>query len=106
MSHDAVLVVPGPVLFGCGLEMGFLQFLNVNVRLVFVQSQLRRSERDFRLKAKLKELFVTFRKISHSGWDKWMASKDHGLPSFGEMRNVMICCDFVDPKDVLKPTST
>lgn len=84
--------------------MGFLQFLNANVRLVFVQSQLRRSARDFRLKDKLKEVFATFRKISHTGWEQWMDSKDHGLPSFGEMRNVMICCDFVEPKDVLKPS--
>lgn len=86
--------------------MGFLDFLNVNVRLVFVQSQLRRSEREFRLKEKLKELLVTFRKSSPSGWEKWMTSKDHGLPSLGEMRNVMICCDFLDPKDVVKaPTA-
>jgi len=84
--------------------MGFCRFLNVNVRLVFVQSQLRRSERDFRLKEKLKEVFSAFRKTSPSGWDKWMTSTDHGLPSLGEMRNVMISLDFLDSKDVLSAT--
>lgn len=103
---DILCAVPGPVLFGCGLEMGFFQFLNVNVRLIFVQSQLRRSERDFRLKDKLKEVFAMFRRTNPSGWEKWMSSIDHGLPSLGEMRNVMICCDFFDPKDVLKPNNT
>ena len=84
------------------MNMGFLDFLNANVRLVFVQSQIRRTERDFRLRDKLKELFATFRKTSPAGWEKWMASKDHGLGSLGEMRNVMICCDFLDPKEIVK----
>ena len=96
--------VPGPVLFGCGLKMGFLQFLNVNVRLVFIQSQLKRGVRDFRLKEKLKEVFSTFQKIHHAGWEDWMDSSDQGLPSFGKMKNVMISCGFLEPKDVLKLT--
>ena len=91
-------------MFGCGLKMGFLQFLNVNVRLVFIQSQLKRGVRDFRLKEKLKEVFSTFQKINHAGWEDWMDSSDHGLPSFGKMKNVMISCGFLEPKDVLKLT--
>ena len=80
--------------------MGFIDFLNVNMRLMYVQSQLRRSDRDARLKDKLKDILVAFRKSGRSGWEKWMASTNHGLPSLGEMKNVMICCDFLNPKDL------
>ena len=81
--------------------MGFIDFLNVNVRLMFVQSQLRRSDKDAnRLKEKIKELLGTFRKTSSSGWEKWLASTDHGMPSLGEMKNVIICCDLLDPVEM------
>lgn len=99
---DILCSIPGPVLFNCGLNMGFLEFLNVNMRLMYVQSQLRRTERDSRLKDKLKNILATFRKNSRAGWEKWMASTNHGLPTLGEMRNVMICCALMDPKDVVK----
>ena len=102
----ALCVVPGPVLFDCGLSMGFLDFLNVNMRLMYVQSQLRKNERDVRLKDKLKDILASFRKNSKSGWDKWIASTNHGLPSLGEMRNVMICCDFLSPKDLAATVAT
>jgi hypothetical protein len=82
--------------------MGFLDFLNVNMRLMFVQSQLKRSERESRLRDKLKDLFVAFRKSNKAGWEKWMASPAPGLPSYGETKNVMICCDFLDPKDTVE----
>lgn len=94
------VLVPGPVLFGCGLNMGFLDFLNVNMRLMYVQSQLRRNDRDARLRDKLKDILVAFRNNGKAGWDKWMSSTDHGLPLLGEMRNIMIVCDFLSPKDL------
>lgn len=99
---DSLVAVPGPVLFSCGLNMGFLNFLNVNMRLMYVQVQLRRADRDSRLRDKLKEILATFRKNNRTGWEEWMASTNHGLPSLGEMRNVMICCDFFSPIDVKK----
>ena len=95
---DIIGAVPGPVLFSCGLSMGLLDFLNVNIRLVFVQSQLKRSEKDSRLKEKLKELFAAFQKSNKSGWEKWLLSPAAGLPSLGKTKNVMMICDFLDPQ--------
>jgi hypothetical protein len=98
--------VPGPVLFSCGLGMGFTEFLNVNIRLMFVQSQLRPSNRDAnRLKDKIKELLSIFRKTNQPGWEEWLVSKDHGLPSLGDMKNVMVCCDLLDPNEIMNPSS-
>jgi hypothetical protein len=85
--------------------MGFTEFLNLHIRLMFVQSQLQRSDRDAnRLKDKIKELLGIFRKTNRPGWEKWLVSKDHGLPSLGEMKNVMLCCDLLDPKDIVNPS--
>lgn len=102
MLVSQIYQVPGPVLFSCGVKMGLLDFMNVCLRLMFVQSQLKRNERESRVRDKLKDLFSAFRKSNKPAWERWMASPFPGLPSLGETKNVMICCDFLDPKAIVE----
>jgi hypothetical protein len=89
------LPVPNEVLFGCGLKMGLLEFLGVYLRLMFVQTQLRTSERLSRLKGKLSEFFDAFKASNLEGWEAWLAQETSGLSSLGGTRNILMSCDFI-----------
>lgn len=99
----ATIIVPGPVLFSCGLKMGFLEFLNLNILLMFIQSQLRRNEKEgIRLKDKVSEMLAAFKKFNRSGWERWIESPMHELPSLGEMKNVLVVCGFLEAHELRK----
>jgi hypothetical protein len=87
--------VPREVLFGCGLKMRLLDFLGVYLRLLFVQTQLRTSDKLSRLKGKLAEFFEAFQASNTDGWDRWLATETSGLTSLGGTRNVLMSCTFI-----------
>jgi hypothetical protein len=93
--------VPNEVLFSCGLKMGLLDLLGVYLRLMFVQSQLRTSEKVPRLKNKLAEFFEGLKVSNRKGWESWLGSSVSGLPSLGATRNVLMSCDFISHQQAI-----
>ena len=93
--------VPREVLFECGTKMGLLNFLGVYLRLMFVQTQLRTSDRLSRLKGKMSEFFDAFKASNIEGWEKWLATEPPGLPSLGGTRNVLMSCNFISHQQAI-----
>ena len=97
------IAVPREVLFSCGLKMGLLKFLGVFLRLIFIQSELRSSNKLDRLKEKLSEFFDAFKTTNPEGWDKWLGDRtDHGITSLGTTRNVLMSCGFISREEALE----
>ena len=85
----------------CGLKMGLDEFLAVYLRLMFVQSQLRTSDRVSRLKSKMSEFFDAFEASNKDGYDQWMASETPGLASLGKTRTVLMGCGFISHQEAI-----
>jgi hypothetical protein len=81
--------------------MGLLDLLCVYLRLMFVQSQLRTSEKVPRLKNKLSEFFEGLKDSNRKGWESWLGSSVSGLPSLGATRNVLMSCDFISHQQAI-----
>ena len=81
--------------------MGLLDFLGVYLRLMFVQTQLRTSDRLSRLKGKLSEFFDAFGASNMEGWENWLATETPGLPSLGGTRNVLMSCNFISHQQAI-----
>jgi hypothetical protein len=81
--------------------MGLPDFLAVYLRLMFVQTQLRTSDRVSRLKSKLTEFFDAFQAVNVEGWETWMSSKTKGLDSLGKNRNVLMSCNFISHQQAI-----
>ena len=96
-----IWTVPREVLFACGLKMGLLDFLGVYLRLMFVQSQLRTSDKLCRLKGKLSEFFDAFQASNVEGWENWLGMETAGLPSLGGTRNVLMSCNFISHQQAI-----
>jgi integrator complex subunit 1 len=92
---DVISAVPEDVLFGCGLKMGLIQLLEVYLRLIFVQSQLRTSDRFLKLKAKFSDLLEKFKVSNPDALDGWLATTNNGLPSLGPTRNILMGCGII-----------
>lgn len=82
--------------------MGLDSFLGLYLRLMFVQTHLRTSDRLSRLKGKLSELFVAFKSSNKDGWDSWMRQEIAGLKSLRSARNVLLSCDFISHQEAIE----
>jgi hypothetical protein len=82
--------------------MGLLDFLGAYLRLMFVQTQLRTSERISRLKGKLSEFFDAFKASNLEGWEAWLGTQTPGLPSLGGTRNVLMSCNFISHQQAIE----
>jgi hypothetical protein len=103
---DVIAAVPTEVLFGCALKMGLTDLLGVYLRLVFIQSQLRTSDRFSKLKGRLSEIFVVFKASNNDIWDAWLASTNSDLASLGATRNIMMSCGFISQKEAMENINT
>ena len=81
--------------------MKLLDFLGVYLRLLFVQTQLRTSDKRSRLKGKLSEFFEAFQASNTDGWDRWLATETSGLTSLGGTRNVLMSCNFITHQEAI-----
>ena len=99
---DVIAAVPNEVLFGCALKMGLTDLLDVYVRLVFIQSQLRTSDRFSKLKGRLSEFFGVFKASNNEIWDGWLASTNSDLASLGATRNIMMSCGFISHEEAME----
>lgn len=95
------LAVPTEVVFGCGLKLGILDILGVYLRLIFVHTQLRTSDRFAVLKAKLGELLKSFENSNKNAWEAWLGVEISGLPSLGGARNILMSCDFISHQQAI-----
>lgn len=82
--------------------MGLFDFLGVYMRLMFVQSQLRTSDKLSRLKGKISEFFDAFQASNMDGWDKWLAAETAGLASLGRTRNILMSCNFITHQQAIE----
>jgi hypothetical protein len=99
---DVISAVPSEVLFGCALKMGLTDLLDLYISLVFVQSQLRTSDRLSKLKGKLSDIFTVFKSVNINSWDVWLASKNRHLTSLGATRNILMCCGFISHEQAIQ----
>lgn len=95
------LIVPAEVLFGCGLKMGMKDFLEVYLRLIFIQTQLRTSDRFPRLKRKYGDMLKAFENSNPEEWESWLNSETSDLNSLGAVRNVLMGCDFISHQQAI-----
>lgn len=95
---DVILTIPKEVLFGCGLNLGFLDFLGIYLKLLSVQLHLRTRDRVSRLKSKLTDTFATFKSTSLQGWKKWLGTRIDQ----SEVRHMLISCDFISPQEAIE----
>jgi hypothetical protein len=78
-----------------------LDFLGVYLRLIFIHSQLRTSDRFPMLKAKFGELLEVFENSNKQGWEAWLNVEIPGLSSLGGARNVLMSCDFISHQQAI-----
>eukprot|EP00980_Cylindrotheca_fusiformis_P019891 scaffold7000_cov132-Cylindrotheca_fusiformis.AAC.4 len=81
--------------------MGTLDFLGLYLRLVFIHTQLRASDRFPMFKAKLGEMLKLFEKSNKEGWEAWLNVEISGLASLGGARNVLMSCDFISHQQAI-----
>lgn len=94
-------VAPAEVLYGCGLKMGIKDFLEVYLRLMFIQTQLKTGDRFPRLKRKYGEMLKAFEKLNAYEWEKWLDTDLTGLSSIGAVRNILMSCDFISHQQAI-----
>lgn len=99
---DVLAAVPNEVLFGCAIKMGLTDLLDVYLRLIFVQSQLRTSDRLSKLKGLFSEFLAAFKTHGSNSWDLWLASSMPGCPSLGANRNTLMRCGFISHEEALE----
>ncbi|CAJ1967202.1 unnamed protein product [Cylindrotheca closterium] len=92
---DIVSNAPAEVLYGCGLKMGMKNFLEIYLRLMFIQTQLRTSERFTRLKRKYGDMLKAFEKSNPEEWEQWLSAEIADLHTLGAVRNVLMSCGFI-----------
>src|SRR6056300_1021034 len=95
------MTAPAEVLYGCGLKMGMKDFLEVYLRLVFIQTQLRTSDRFPKLKRKYGDILKAFEKSNPEEWESWLNSEILDLNSLGAVRNVLMSCDFISHQQAI-----
>ena len=81
--------------------MGMKDFLEVYLRLVFIQTQLRTSDRFPRLKRKYGDMLKAFEKSNPVEWESWLKSEISDLESLGAVRNVLMSCDFISHQQAI-----
>lgn len=91
---DILLSVPREVLFPCGISMGLEGLLEMYIKLIWVQSQLRnREQKATRLKLRFSDFMTAFEQ--DAAWNKWLGSKLRGIGSLGNVRNILIRCSLI-----------
>ncbi|KAL3939586.1 MAG: hypothetical protein SGBAC_005714 [Bacillariaceae sp.] len=98
---EIVSNAPTEVLYGCGLKMGMTDFLETYLRLMFIQTQLRTSDRFPRLKRKYGDMLKAFEKSNPEEWEIWLNTKMADLHSLGAVRNVLMSCDFISHQQAI-----
>lgn len=89
---DIFLIVPREVLFSCGLAMGLRDLFCVYIRLLFLQSQLQKEDKESRLRGRVLEMFSVFRSSNTAAWDEWCNSPMPGLESQGTTSDILSHC--------------
>jgi hypothetical protein len=99
---DVLSAIPSEVLFGCGIKMGLADLLNVYLRLFYVQSQLRTSDRLSKLKDHFSEFLAIFKSHGTEAWDLWLASSITECSSLGANRNLLLSCGFISHEEAMQ----
>ena len=76
-------------------------FLEVYLRLIFIQTQLRTSDRFPRLKRKYGDMLKAFENSNPEEWESWLNSETSDLNSLGAVRNVLMSCDFISHQQAI-----
>lgn len=81
--------------------MGMTDFLETYLRLMFIQTQLRTSDRFPRLKRKYGDMLKAFEKSNPEEWETWLNTKMADLHSLGAVRNVLMSCEFISHQQAI-----
>jgi hypothetical protein len=86
------------VLFQSGLSLGFLNVLNVYLRLLSVQLHLLSAGSTAKLKSRLSDVIKEFGEANPAGRRAWWATTMDGV----EVRNVLVSCDLLSPQEAIE----
>ena len=95
---DIFMGIPKEVSFQCGLKLGFLDLLNMFLRLLSVQLYLLPPDATTKLKAKIAEVLKVFGQANTAGRQAWWASLIDGT----EVRNMLVSCDLLSPEQAIE----
>jgi integrator complex subunit 1 len=97
---DVLVAVPQEVLLGCAWKMGLINLLNIYVRLIHIQSQLRTSGRLSMLKERFSVVLGEFK--TSTCWESWLSSTMIEFPSLGAIRNSLTSCGIISHKEAME----
>lgn len=95
---DIFMGIPKEVIFQCGLKLGFLELLNIFLKLLSVQLHLLTGDATNKLKSKLAEVLKVFGQVNSVGYRAWWGTLIDGY----EVRNSLVSCDLLSPQEAIE----
>lgn len=95
---DIFVSIPKEVIFQNGLSLGFVDLLNIFLKLLSVQLHLLTGDATAKLKVKYAEILKGFSQVNASGYHAWWGTMVDGV----EVRNLLVSCDLISPQQAIE----